>query len=94
MVVMMFGYGSGWPFWELGLMWIAMIAFWGLLIWGIYALVTGAARKPDRKPDGDAAARILDERLAKGEIDAAEYEHLKDVMAASQAGRPTGAGSR
>jgi uncharacterized membrane protein len=75
-------------------MWIAMIAFWGLLIWGIYALVTGAARKPDRKPDGDAAARILDERLAKGEIDAAEYEHLKDVMAASQAGRPTGAGSR
>jgi uncharacterized membrane protein len=93
MVVMMFGYGSGWPFWEVGLMWIGMIAFWGLIIWGIYALVTSAARKPDRTPDADAATRILDERLAKGEIDAAEYQHLKDVMAASQAGHAADSGS-
>jgi uncharacterized membrane protein len=89
---MMFGYGVGWPFWGVGLMWPGMIAFWGLLFWGIYVLVTSAARKPDRKSDA-AAARILDERLARGEIDAAEYRFLKDVMAAGQAGGPTGAGS-
>ena len=29
MVVMMFGYGGGWPFWEVALMWVGMIAFWG-----------------------------------------------------------------
>jgi len=29
---MMVGYGVGWPFWEVGLMWVGMIAFWGLLI--------------------------------------------------------------
>jgi putative membrane protein len=92
MVVMMFGYGAGWAFWEVGLMWIGMVAFWGLLFWGIYAVVTGAARKPDSKP-GDAATRILDERLAKGEIDAAEYQHLKDVMTASHAGRTADTGS-
>jgi len=91
---MMFWYGGGgWPFWEVGLMWVAMIAFWGLLIWGIYALVTGAARRPESKPDGDAAARILDERLARGEIDAAEYQRLKDVMAAGRAGSHAGAGN-
>jgi hypothetical protein len=28
---MMFGYGGGWPFWEVGLMWVGMIAFWGVL---------------------------------------------------------------
>ncbi len=82
---MMFWNGGGWPFWEVGLMWIGMIAFWGLLIWAIYALVTSTVRKPDSKPDGDTAARILDERLAKGTIDTAEYQHLKDVMAASHA---------
>ncbi|HUZ25283.1 MAG TPA: SHOCT domain-containing protein [Streptosporangiaceae bacterium] len=91
---MMFWYGGGgWPFWEVGLMWVVMIAFWGLLIWGIYALVTGAGRRPESKPDGDAAARILDERLARGEIDAAEYQRLKDVMADSRVGSHAGAGS-
>ncbi len=83
---MMFWNGGGWPFWEAGLMWIGMIAFWGLLIWAIYALVTSTVRKPDSTPEGDTAARILDGRLAKGEIDTAEYQHLTDVMAASHAG--------
>ena len=37
---MMFGYGGSWPFWEVGLMWLGMIVILGLLVWGIYALVT------------------------------------------------------
>jgi hypothetical protein len=51
-------------------MWLAMIAFWALPIWAIYALVTGIVRRPgqaergrQRQP-GDAR-RILDERLAR-----------------------------
>jgi uncharacterized membrane protein len=94
MAAMMFGYGGSWPFWEAGLMWTAMIAFWGLVIWGIYALVTSLTRRPDSQPDGVPAARLLDERLARGEIDAAEYRHLQDVMTAGQAGSPPGPSSR
>ena len=91
---MMFGYGGGWPFWEVGLMWVGMVAFWGVLLWGIYALVTSLTRRQNGTPDGDPAARILDQRLARGEIDAAEYQHLKDVMTAGQSGGPASAGSR
>ena len=43
-------------------MWLAVIAFWALLILTVYALVTGITRKPDRAgregsrvtPEGDA----------------------------------------
>ena len=79
---MMFGYGGGWPFWEVALMWVGMIAFWGLLIWGVYALVVSATRKPDRgrDPQVGSAARILDERLARGEIDVDEYRRLRDLI--------------
>ena len=92
---MMFGYGGSWPFWEVGHMWLGMIVILGLLVWGIYALMTSQPRKQGSEPAGDPAARILDERLARGEIDAAEYQHLKDVMmTARQSGSPSGAGSR
>jgi len=94
MAAMMFGYGGNWPFWEVGLMWIGMIVFWGLIIWGIYALVTRLTRRQDSEPDGVPADRILDQRLARGEIDAAEYRDLKDVMTAGQTGGPSGMGSR
>src|SRR6266699_1848932 len=79
MVVMMFWYGNaGWPFWEIALMWVGMIAFWGLLIWAIYALITSATRRPGPQTRGGEhrgvdARHILDERLARGEIDTDEY---------------------
>jgi uncharacterized membrane protein len=95
MAAMMFGYGGNWPFWEVGLMWLGMIAILGLLLWGIYALVTNLTRQQGSEPAGDPAARILDERLARGEIDAAEYQHLKDVMMTTrQDANPPHAGSR
>jgi len=79
---MMFWYGNaGWAFWQIALMWAFMIAFWGLLIWAAYALITRATRKPGAGPAGDGARRILDERLARGEIDADEYRRLRDAMA-------------
>ena len=33
-------------------MWIAMIAFWALLIWAIYALVTGITRRTNQSAPG------------------------------------------
>lgn len=77
---MMFWYGGHWAFWEIGLMWIGMIAFWAFLIWAVYALVTSATRKPGHGPGGEDARRILDQRLARGEIDAEEYRRLRDLI--------------
>jgi putative membrane protein len=87
MVAMMFWYGGHWAFWQVGLMWVGMIAFWGLLIWGIYVLIRGTTRKPGAE-HGDEVRRILDERLARGEIDAAEYQRLCDVIGSERSGSP------
>ena len=91
---MMFWYGNaGWPFWEAALMWAGMIAFWGLLIWGVYALITNASRKPRDTDAGGDAVRILDRRLASGEIDAAEYQRLRDLITTDDHQTPAGTGS-
>ena len=93
---MMFWYGGGWAWWQAGLMWLAMIAFWALLIWAVYALVTGISRRPGEPegrggPDG-GARRILDERLARGEIDAEEYQRLRDLLDCSPGRSRAGTG--
>ena len=86
---MMLWYGGHWAFWQSGLMWIGMLVFLGLLIWGVYALITTATRKPGSQEDRDdptsGAWRILDERLARGEIDPDEYRRLRDLLKADQA---------
>ena len=62
--------GMGWGGWLL--MTLAMVAFWALVIFAVVALfrsdAPGAVR---RTPE-----QFLDERFARGEIDAAEYEAL------------------
>ena len=77
---MMFGYGSQWAFWQVCLMWAGMIAFWALVVWGVYAIVTASTRRPSGTPQspGGDGRRILDERLAHGEIDVEEYRRLRD----------------
>jgi putative membrane protein len=98
MAVMMFWNGGGWPFWEIALMWVGMIAFWTLLIWAVYALIINTTRRPDApvrsgERSGNNAQRILDERLARGEIDADEYRRLRDVLASGDDRSPAGGGS-
>ena len=93
---MMFWYGNaGWAFWQVALMWVGMIAFWVLLIWAVYALITGASRRTGQEqrgeePSNDDAQRILDERLARGEISTDEYQHLPDVLASREPARARG----
>ena len=90
---MMFWYGGHWAFWEVGLMWIGMLAFSGLLIWAVYALVMNATRTPPRDDDGGEARRILDQRLARGEIDSEEYRRLRDLIGSGDHQAPAGTGS-
>ena len=103
---MMFGYGGmggGWPVWAVALMWIGMLAFLGVRIWVGYTLMTNATRRSDqqRRDGGGAherrsgadAREVLDERLARGEIDAAEYQRLRGLIAAGDDQAPAGAAS-
>ena len=91
---MMFWYGNaGWAFWQIALMWAVMITFWGLLIWAVYALITSGRRKPGADAAGDGARQILDERLARGEIDTGEYRRLRDTMVEADRGSKARAGS-
>jgi putative membrane protein len=104
MKTMMFWYGSHWVFWQAALMWIGMIIFWGLLVWGIYALFTSSRRSGsggDRGggPGGaghqpDSAQRILDERLARGEIDADEYRRLRELIRTGGEREAAGSGAK
>jgi putative membrane protein len=91
---MMFGYGSHWAFWQVGLMWVGMIGFWALIIWAVYALVTGATRgateSAGEQPPADSGRRILDERLAKGEIDVEEYRNRRAAMGGDDHKTPAG----
>lgn len=92
---MMFWYGGGWAWWQAGLMWAGMIAFWGLLLWAVYAVITSVTRRPGTGPGHGSkdARQILDERLARGEIDPEEYQRLRDLIGSGTHHAASGTGS-
>jgi putative membrane protein len=74
--MMWYGWGSGgWGAWLL--MTLMMLVFWG----GLIALVVWAIRGFGRpsEPRNDAES-ILEERFARGEIDADELESRRKVL--------------
>jgi putative membrane protein len=70
--------GMHWWGWLLGM--VGMLAFWGLIIWAVWYLVAGPIRGDDRSQGPGDAKRILDERLARGDISPEEYRHLLGVI--------------
>lgn len=68
--------------------WIFMLIFWGLVIWGIFALVRGATghsccghNHGEYKQGEKTPLDILKERYAKGEVNKEEFESKKkDLM--------------
>ncbi len=91
---MMFWYGGHWMWWQATLGWVGMIVVLGLLILGIYALVRSTARRPEAGEQGSNADRILDERLARGEIDAEEYRRLRDLIGSGRGDGTVRSGTR
>ncbi len=67
--------GFGWGLY----MPIIMIVFWGLVIWGIVALVRGVSSRNNTgsSASAESALEILKRRYARGEITKQEYEERK-----------------
>ena len=83
-----YGEGGGWGGWLL--MMLFMVAFWGLVIFALVALFRGTGRSGG----GEASAlarpdplQILDERFARGEVDAEEYGARRAALRDAHRGR-------
>ena len=72
----------GWGWWLL--MSVGMVAFWGLVIFGVVWLARGASARAQASapPPGptESPQQVLKRRLAGGEISADEYETLRTVI--------------
>jgi uncharacterized membrane protein len=66
--------------WQIVLMEVGMLAFFGVVIWlGVVALKTAGGNTPlTKSPEG--TKEILDRRLARGEIDVHAYDDLRAEM--------------
>ena len=88
--MMHYGYGNGGDHWGLWvLMVVAMFVFWGALAWIIVTLVrhrgtpTGSIKAvpgPGSTRPGSDALRILNERLARGDIDEDGYTRRRSLI--------------
>lgn len=72
--------GLGWGGWIA--MTLGMVAFWGLVIYAVVAIFRRTSKTT--RPADPAVPRdpmsILDERFARGEIDADEYHARKSAL--------------
>lgn len=76
---MMWNDGMGWTGWLL--MSLTAIAFWALVVFAVVSLFRGTLSDPKQVGDENDkdARRILDQRFARGEIDADEY-HARQLV--------------
>lgn len=76
---MMWSEGMGWGGWLL--MSLTTVGFWALVVFGIVALFRGTREGGPPGPSRESDAQhILDERFARGEIDAEEYRRRLEVL--------------
>ena len=70
---------NGFGGWGMGLGFIFMLLFWGLVILGIAALIRWLMTQssPSRSSPDKSPLEIVQERYARGEIDREEYEQKK-----------------
>ncbi|WP_344065692.1 SHOCT domain-containing protein [Terrabacter lapilli] len=74
-----YGGGPGWFGWLMTT--VAMLAFWGLLVFGGVAVFRNVRRDSGgTRSGGDEAMRLLEERFARGEIDAEEFTRRRELL--------------
>lgn len=76
----MYWYGDHMSGWGWALATIGMVTFWGLLITGVVLLVRYLGRPSEPPPAARTAEQLLAERLARGEIDEAQYRERLAVL--------------
>jgi putative membrane protein len=62
---------------------LMMLAFWAMLVLGGLVLYRALRHDAARSTRSDDATRLLDERFARGEIDADEYRVRRDLLRSS-----------
>ena len=78
-----YGDGPGWAGWLV--MTLLMLVFWGLLIFGGIAIYRSAKRDERRSgADKADAEQLLDERFARGESDAEDYQQRRELLHAGR----------
>ena len=78
-----FGGGMGWGGWVA--MAVSMVVFWGLAATAVVFAVHWLGHRHDSIPDPDgplSALRLLDERLARGDIDPDDYSRRRQLLTA------------
>jgi putative membrane protein len=83
-------HGNNWGWGWMTLMMVAMLLFWGAVIFGIFWLIRGAARgewgRSERPTDKESPLDILDRRFAEGEITPEDYQTRRKVLLNGPAG--------
>lgn len=61
----------------------AMVAFWSLLVVAVFVIRKNwPTRPPGAESAGQTALQTLDDRFARGEIDADEYQSRRELLRA------------
>lgn len=79
---MMWWYGNsnGMDSWGYTLMTVSMVLFWGLVIYGVIAMVRYLGRQDRAVSARPTAEEVLAERFAHGQIDEPEYRERLDTL--------------
>ena len=87
-----YGFGWGWLLMSLGtVLWIALLV---ILVWAVIRWMNNRAGTPvppplSGTPSGPTAMEILRQRYARGEIDTATFEQMRQRLEASGEGTPS-----
>jgi len=89
---MMWGYGFGWGWLMMSLGTILWIAVLVVLVWALIRWLNARTSMQVPPPSsgvqsGQTALEILQQRYARGEIDTATYEQMRERLEASSARR-------
>ncbi|EWT07749.1 hypothetical protein N864_23575 [Intrasporangium chromatireducens Q5-1] len=73
-------YDMGWWMWVL--MALGTLGFWVLVAYVVRAVIQGrpATPSPTSAASGREPLQLLDERLARGEVDADEYQRTRNLL--------------
>ena len=74
----MMGGWNGWSWWGWVLMSLSMVGFWGLVVWGLVAVVRSMGE--GRRSGPSDPGRVLEERFARGELTVDEYLSARSLL--------------